>query len=189
MITRARIAELLSAILGVDIERVLIIPKKSVISGNTKSIDSLVVQAVQDLRRIHDLYLWDITISGYKSDLRHLAEITEVRDWCAKVHTKTPYILFLMRNPSWYLLCILHAKSIGKETRLRNTMFWIESRILEKSMLEVTDWLSQFAADYQLSSSEIKIVMEKGFAPVMKILHDLAAQQSKANHISVEGYS
>ena len=99
-----------------DLQRVLAISKESVLAGDTNKIDAIVAQVVDDLRKEHDLHLWDITISGYDADERHLAEIPEVRDWCAKVCSRKPYLPFMMTDPSWYLLCLLGVEVIGKES-------------------------------------------------------------------------
>jgi hypothetical protein len=154
--------------------RSYVIPKASVLAGDT-NMNLIIARVVDDLRKKHDLLRWDFSISGYETDKRNLAEIPEVRDWCTKVYAKTPYLPLIMTDPTWYLLCVF-GKAIGKESSGRETLFWIDSETLRGLLLEQVAWLGQFAREYQLSSEEMEIVLEKGGTPVATILHDWAAQ-------------
>jgi hypothetical protein len=161
-----------STAVGLDKERVCAISKASVLKGDTSAIDAIVIQVVEDLRKEHDLHLWDISISSYDSDKRHLAEIPEVRDWCINVYAKRPYLPFMMTDPAWYLLCMLGVTSIGKESADNKTLFTIDSSALAKFFPEVIVRLGQFTKEYQLSAEELDIIAGKGCMPVATILHD-----------------
>jgi hypothetical protein len=160
-----------------ELPRFYVIPKASILAGEI-NMNLILTRVVNDLRKEHDLLCWDFSVSGYETDERNLAEIPEVHDWCTKVHAKTPYLPFIMTNPSWYLLCIL-GKSIGSESSGRKTLLWIDAKTLRETLLDLVNWLNQFMKEYQLSSEEMAIVMEKGGTPVAEILRDWAMQAAK----------
>jgi hypothetical protein len=155
--------------------RVYIIPRASVLAGET-NLAPLLARVVDDLHKKQALLQWELSISGYETDARHLAEIPEVRAWCTKVHARTPYLPFILTDPAWYLLCVVGVKPVGKDPTRGETLFWMDSKTLRQLLLEQAGWLEQFGREYRLSPAEMAIVMEKGSRPVAQILRDWAAQ-------------
>lgn len=147
--------------------RVCVIDRSSLMSGDTSAIDSVVKRVVHDLHAKNELLPWEILVTGYELDERHLAAIPEVRTWCVAVNERTPYLPLMMKDSVWWLMCVLPSEAIG--TRKSGgeaggeTFFSMDMPAVRAFVLEtLPTWLQRFVDDFGLSDSEAQVVLEKG---------------------------
>jgi hypothetical protein len=95
------------------------IDKKKMLTGDIEDVKSLIESAFRELKTSGVIHPWNITISGYDFDPRHLAQIPEVVAWFRKVQEVHPYLAIFLSpftlNP--YLVSQLDTEAVETAKR------------------------------------------------------------------------